>query len=153
MARLEDKGKKGLPPPPAPPRRSANPWKFSKTARKRDPESRAPASIEDILEGIVVTGEPQSQASRPQETRHEEPPHHEPMEPPEKQGSGAWPLFILLIAIGIVVKVVSQGFETGDWREIVAPLIAIAFIAHGWWRIRQRRQQKKQAEREGRSTG
>lgn len=142
MARLEDKGKRGLPPPPAPPRRSANPWKYSATARKREAEP-APTPVQDLLEGIVVADEPQAPARAP---AHAGAPSQAPPERAhrvtEKRGAGVWPLFVLLIAIGIVVKVVSEGFEGRDWRQMVAPLIAIAFIAHGWWRLRQRRRDK-----------
>src|ERR1700741_3262558 len=147
MARLENKPGLGLPPAPAPTRRSANPSKFSATARKREhgPESAQP-SLEDILDEL------QTAAGQRKTPEHPEPPGHEPPAQPvahepqlaAKRGGGVWPLFVLLIAVGIIFKVVSQALETGEWRGAIAPIIAILFVAHGWWRMRQRRDEKAQ---------
>lgn len=145
MAKLEDKGTRGLPPAPAPPRRGANPWKLSDTARKREPEAKAwPAQLEDILDDL------QPGAGAPRPPKRDEPPAapvaREPPRADKRAGGGAWPLFVLLIAIGIIVKVVSEAADTGEWRGAIAPIIAILFIAHGWWRMRRRREEKRRQD-------
>src|SRR5262245_3115608 len=144
MARLENKPSRGLPPPPAPTRRSANPWQLSDSARKREPDAQPAQSLEDVLEELQSAGAKRSTEPPPA------PPAREPLAAPvaqapghaPKSGGGMWPLFILLIAVGIIFKVVSQALETGEWRGAIAPLVAILFIAHGWWRMRQRRDEK-----------
>ena len=52
-------------------------------------------------------------------------------------------LVILLIAVSIVARMFLDAREDRDWIRIIGPLVAIAFIAHGIWRIRQRRDTKK----------
>lgn len=142
MAKLEDKGTRGLPPAPAPPRRGANPWKLSDTARKREPETRTwPSQLEDILDDLQP-GAGAQQAPKGGEPAAA-PAAWEPPKEKKRAGGGAWPLFVLLIALGIIVKVVSEAADSGEWRGAIAPIIAILFIAHGWWRMRQRREEKK----------
>lgn len=149
MARLENKGSTALPPPPAPTRRSANPWKYSDTARRRDPVPEPePPSLQDILEEMQASGDPHvapgRKAEQPPPLAPAPPPASTTYQPPQaaKRGGGIWPLFILLIAVGIIIKVVSQAAETGEWRAAIAPVVAILFIAHGWWRMRQRKERK-----------
>ena len=81
MARLEDKGSTGLPPPPAPTRRGANPWPLSDTARKRE-APRPPASIQDLLDELQPAGEPP--AGKPPVAHAPEPAHwQQPATPPQ----------------------------------------------------------------------
>lgn len=139
MARLEDKGARGLPPAPAPVRRGANPWKLSDTARKR--EEPRPASIRDLLDEIHTqaaethAGEAAGQAPEPVS-------YSEPSPQPARRSSGPWPLFVLLLAIGFIIKIASTVTRDGDWRMAIGPIIVLLFIAQAWWRMRERRQRK-----------
>lgn len=147
MARLENKPARGLPPPLAPTRRSANPWNFSETARRREAPAEPHPSLQDILDDLQASGDPHTTPHHAEPEAAPAPPAASAFEsrPPaaaKKSGSGIWPLLILLIAVGIIIKVVSQAMETGEWRAAIAPIVAILFIAHGWWRMRQRRDQK-----------
>ncbi len=137
MAKLEDRGQRGLPPPPAPPRRRANPWGFSDTARKREPPPRPEEAASKILDQLLA-GEP------PQETPPESAPV--PAQPREPQSpwkprrrTGFVPLLVLLLIAGVVIKLIAEARETGDWRELIPAIFVILFIAHGIWRARRRR--------------
>lgn len=123
MTRLEDQRKPGLPPAPAPTRRATNPWKFSNTARK--PETQPEAQPEARLE-VEPDAEPEAQARNGGGDR---------------PNIGLWPLVVLAIAILVITRALIGARSTGNWAGLVAPLLAILFIAHGWWRLRQRRRQ------------
>lgn len=132
MARLEDTKKRGLPPPPAAPRRGANPWKLSDTARKPEPTPRSVSR--DLLEELIK----QPPAEEPVAE------HQAPQGPvATRSRPGFIGLVIVLIAVSIVARMFFDAREDRDWVRIIGPLIAIAFIAHGWWRFRQRREERK----------
>lgn len=132
MARLEDSRSKGLPESPAPPRRGANPWKLSGTARNPE-QGPAPASQDPLVEWIK---------KGPAEGAHTE-----AREPPQAASASARSGFMPLIVMGLVVvfvmRVFFQARGGGDWMRLIGPLLLIAFIVHGWWRVRQRRETKK----------
>lgn len=137
MARLEDRGNKGLPMSPAPPRRGANPWRFSETARK--PEQRPEPIGQQLLEELM-----------PQPPGGEGPAHEAPVHeqaPPPAAPSHARPGLMSLVVVGFAALIVMRIFfaarEGGDWVGIIGPLLVIAFIAHALWRLRQRREAKK----------
>ncbi|MGQ0384369.1 MAG: hypothetical protein ACT4UP_06785 [Gammaproteobacteria bacterium] len=152
--KLEDRGQRGLPAPPAPTRRSANPWKFSDTARRRAPPPQAAREEEDaarMLEELFGGKPAEDAAAKPARA----PPASAPppvLAPPRehktqspfksKRRSGFWPLLMLLLIAGIVVKLVSEGRIGGNWRELAPALFIIFFIAHGWWRSRKRRDER-----------
>ena len=143
MARLEDKHKPGLPPPPAATRRGANPWKFSDTARKAEPrrEDRGP----DLLESLVTDIHPDEPAEAGQEPWT--PDDNAPPQTGEHRGRfGLWLLAIIGVAVLILLRVLFEARETGDWVRVIAPLLAIAFVAHGWWKLRQRRRESKKTK-------
>ncbi len=140
MVRLEDKQKRGLPPPLAPTRRGANPWKFSDTARKSEPRPRndSPGLLDTLVtsshESAAETGRqpPMSDGETPPQTG-------------ERRGRfGLWLLGVIAAALVIVLRVNSEAREIGDWVKVIAPLLAIAFVAHGWWKLRQRRRESKE---------
>jgi hypothetical protein len=132
MARLEDDQKRSLPPPPAPPRRGANPWKLSGTARK--PESRPESFNRNVLDELMKHA-PADVART------------EAQAPPKASNTRASPglpfLVITGIAILIVLRIFFEARDGGDWQGMIAPLVVIAFIAHGWWKMRQRREANK----------
>ncbi len=132
MTTLEDKHKPGLPPPPAPPRRAANPWRFSETARKQEqrPESISRQLLDELME----------QAPADEVHAQEEAP---PPAPAARGRPGLWLLVIAGVVIVIAVRIFLEARDDGDWMKAIGPLVAIAFIAHGWWRFRQRREAKK----------
>lgn len=137
MARLEDKLKPGLPPPPAPPKRAANPWKFSETARK--PEPRPESIRQQLLDELM-------EHAQAEETHVEveAPPQAAPTQAAPAGGRpGLWFLAVAGIAVLIVARIFFEARKGDDWVGMLGPLIAIAFIAHGWWRFRQRREAKK----------
>ena len=137
MTTLSDKQKPGLPPPPAPPKRAANPWTLSETARK--PEQRPEPIDQQLLEELIP------QAPVGEGPAHEAPAHEQA--PPPVGPSRARPGWISLVVVGIAALIVMRLFfaarKDGDWVGIIGPLVAIAFIAHGWWRFSQRREAKK----------
>ena len=137
MTSPQGQHKPGLPPPPAPTRRDANPWKLSDTARKREPP---PAGrVPDLLEILMKDAGPGESSADGQPTPQ---PDEEPAQPlaiGRREGIGLWPLIILGIAIMVLLRVLLEARATGNWTGLIAPLLAILFIAHGWWRLRQRR--------------
>jgi len=140
MAKLEDKGQRGLPPPPAPTRRGANPWRLSETARKR--EAAAPAgnvAAEQLLEELFG-GKGRQETASPGTLQ---PPPPEERRPQgmmrSRRKSGFWPLLVLLLIAGVAIKLFSEARESGEWRELIPAIFAILFIAHAIWRSRRRR--------------
>lgn len=132
MTSLQDKRNPGLPPPPAPPRRSANPWRFSETARKAEPR---PEPI-----GQQLLDELMKQAPADEFHTQEEAP---PPAPAARGRPGLWFLVVAAVVVLIVVRIFFEARKDSDWMGMIGPLIAIAFIAHGWWRFRQRREARK----------
>ena len=132
MTTLSDKQNQGLPPPPAPPRRSANPWRLSDTARK--PESRPQSTGTDLLGELI--------RQAPADEHVEE--HQAPREPGAKRSP---PALVGLVIFGVIVLIAVRVFlgarKDGDWMKLIGPLIFIAIIAHGLWRSRRRREARK----------
>ena len=132
MTTLSDKQKPGLPPPPAPPKRAANPWRFSETARK--PEQRQDSIGPDLLAELMKKA-PADDA------------HTEVKEPPEAAASrarpGLMPFVVVVVAFVIVMRIFFQTRGGGDWIRFIGPLLVLAFVAHALWRLRQRREAKK----------
>ncbi|HEU0225629.1 MAG TPA: hypothetical protein VFR29_09350 [Steroidobacteraceae bacterium] len=146
MAKLENRGRRELPPPPAPTRRGANPWRLSDTARKREaPPPRGDVAAEQLLEELF--------AGRP----HEEAPPGAPQPPAaeerrpqgmmrSRRRSSFWPLLVLLLIAGVLVKLVFEARDSGDWRELIPAAFAVLFIAHAIWRSRRRRDGRPEEE-------
>lgn len=132
MARLEDSGSKGLPKSPAPPRRGANPWSLSETARKPE-QQRESISLDLLAEMMnkVPAQNAHAEAVAP------------PQAAPKRARSGLIPLVAIGFAVLIVLRIFFQVRKDGEWVGIIGPLVVIAFIAHGLWRARQRREEKK----------
>ena len=133
MARLENTGNTGLPKPPAPPRRSANPWRLSDTARKPEPRPRQldPHGLDELME----------------HARAEEPHAQEEMPPPaaaKRPRSGIPFLMVAGVAALIAFRFFFAEHDRGDWIGRFWPLLVIAFIAHGWWQARRRREAARQ---------
>ena len=132
MARLEDSGNRGLPMSPAPPRRGANPWRLSGTARK--PEQRQDSIGPDLLAELMKKA-PADDA------------HAQVQEPPQAAAVRARPGLMSLVVVGFAAMIVMRLFfaarKDGDWVGIIGPLLVIVFIAHALWRLRQRREAKK----------
>ena len=132
MARLEDSGHRGLPMSPAPPRRGANPWRLSETARK--PEQRQDSISPDLLAELMKKA-PADDA------------HTEVQEPPQAAAArarpGLMPFVVLVMVFVIAMRIFFQTRGGGDWIRFIGPLLVIAFIAHALWRLRQRREAKK----------
>jgi len=152
MARLEDSGNKGLPKSPAPPRRGANPWRLSETARKPEPR---PEPIGQQLLKELMQQAPVDEGSAHGGVAHEgfahegfahEAPVHEEAPPPaasSRARPGLMSLVVVGFAVMIVMRLLFAARKDGDWVGIIGPLLVIAFIAHGWWKFRQRREAKK----------
>lgn len=153
MARLEDRGQRGLPPPPAPPRRGANPWTLSDTARRREAPAPRPAVEEDaakLLEELFsgASGKTDAKAEPQPSPKPLLPP---PMAPPASQKRehknpwksarkhGLLPLIVLLIVAGVIVKLATEVMETGEWRKLIPALFVLFFVAQGWLNSRRRK--------------
>jgi hypothetical protein len=142
MARLEDKQNRGLPPPPAATRRSANPWKFSETGRK--PEPRPEPIGQQLLEELMRQA-PVDEGPADEAPAREAPVHKEASPPaaPARARPGLWFMVIAGVVILVALRIFSEARADGDWAKLIGPLVLIAFIAHGWWRARQRREANK----------
>ena len=137
MARLEDTGNTGLPNPPAPPRRGANPWRLSETAQmpESQPQPLNPHLLDELIEHAHAEG-PHAQVPRAQAE----------VPPPaaaKRTRSGISFLPIVIIAAVIAYRFFSDGRGGGSWIVRLWPLLVIAFIAHGWWQARRRREADK----------
>lgn len=132
MTRLDDRQNTGLPPPPAPPKRSANPWRLSDTARKseRRPESVSPDLLAELIKSAHAA-DAHAEDERP------------PPAPAARPRPGLMSLVIVGFAVVMVIRIFFSAREGGGWVRYIGPLLVIAFIAHGWWRIRQRSEAKK----------
>jgi hypothetical protein len=104
----------GLPPPPAPTSRDANPWSMGEVhAADRT--------------GIPPAAHAQTQTQAPAR------PRRFPTKPPDsikgRRRSAALPLvilsFIAMIAVGLVV----DALESGKLEEAIGPIIAVVFVA------------------------
>ena len=132
LARLEDTGNRGLPPPPAATRRGANPWRLSDTARK--PEAVQPSLSPQLFAEII-------KRAQPEETAAQEAP--QPKSAVKRARPGIVGLVMILIAASIVLRWFFDARGGRDWFKLIGPLIFIAIVAHGLWRSRQRREENK----------
>ena len=68
-------------------------------------------------------------------------------EPPPAAATGTRPglmPFVVVAAVFmIVMRIFFQSRGGGDWVRFIGPLLLIAFVAHGLWKARQRRDAKK----------
>ena len=132
MARLEDNQNHGLPPPPAATRRGANPWTLSGTARipEHGPASKSPDLLAEWMQKAPVANT-----------------HAKAHEPPPAAATRARPGLMPFVVVGVVFIIVMRiFFQTrggGDWIRFIGPLLLIAFVLHGLWRARQRRDTRK----------
>lgn len=148
MQKLEDRGQRGLPPPPAPTRRGANPWHLSETARKREPSPREEEAASRLLEELLApTPPPAAGRSEPVAARGQ-PARPRSFAKPRRR-SGFLPLLILLLIAGVVVRFALEATESGNWRELIPALFILFFIVSSWWRSRRRRDERGE-EHDGR---
>jgi hypothetical protein len=141
MTQLVDDRKRGLPPPPAPVRRGSNPWKLSDTARK--PEAPRAESVPRLLEDLMAEAHAGAGAGAQQEPL---PPEHTAPAPEttHRRASGLLPLiFIAMIAL-FALRMLMQEPDKENWIRLIGPALIILFIAHGWWKQRQRRRESRQ---------
>jgi len=102
----------GLPPPPAPTSRDANPWSMG--------EAHAPDRG-----GIPPTAQGQGQApARPRRF---------PIKPPgatrPRRRTAVMPLAILSFVAMIAIGLVADALESGNLEEAIGPVIAVVFVA------------------------
>lgn len=135
MAAPDNRSHSRLPPPPAPTHRSANPWRLSDTARKREQPGRTgpPENLAEILRsiGVVDAPAPEEQA-RPPATA-------EPRGSTSAGGTRSWlPLVFFVLAAGVLLFELYQERGTDDWVTALGPLVVILLLAVSWWRRRRR---------------
>jgi hypothetical protein len=135
MATLNNKRNIGLPAPPAPPRRGANPWNLSDTARK--PEAVQPSLSPQLFAEIM-------KRAQPAETVPQAAPQSRLAA--KRARPGIVGLVMFLIAATIVLRWFFDERGDGDWAKFIGPLIFIAIVAHGLWRSRQRREENKTSQ-------
>jgi hypothetical protein len=102
----------GLPPPPAPTSRDANPWSMG--------EVHAPDRA-----GIPPAAKAQPQAP--------ERPRRFPAKPPDtrkpRRRGAALPLVVLSFIAMIAIGLVADALESGNLAEAIGPVIAVVFVA------------------------
>lgn len=120
MATPEDSIHNRLPPPPAPTHRSANPWPFSDTARKRTsrPHTAAgqPAGIEPMPANLRTAGR------------------------------NLLPLVFFAFAALVVLRELYETRGSEDWITLIAPLAVILLMALSWWKRRKRRNDEPESD-------
>jgi hypothetical protein len=104
----------GLPPPPAPTSRDANPWSIG--------EVHAPDRT-----GIPPSPHAQTQTQAPAR------PGRFPTKPPDtikgRRRGAAVPLVILSFIAMIAIGLVADALESGNLTEAIGPIIAVVFVA------------------------
>jgi hypothetical protein len=104
----------GLPPPPAPTSRDANPWSMG--------EGRAPDRT-----GIPPSAHAQAPTQAPAR------PRRFPTKPPEtikgRRRGAALPLVVLGFIAMFAVGLVAEALESGDVAEAIGPIVAVVFVA------------------------
>lgn len=135
MTTLSDQQNAGLPKPPAPPRRGANPWRLSDTARK--PEAVQPSVSPQLLEELMKKVQPEQAATRQA---------RQPGPAAKRARPGLVGLVMILVAGAIVLRLFLDPRGDRDWVKFIGPLIFIAIVAHGLWRSRQRRDENKASQ-------
>jgi len=131
MARLQRKEGSQLPPPPAPPARSANPWEFSETARAAEPGR--PSRYQRLLDELEHAAQPPGEASpeAPEPLFEQEP----EVEAPAARGSGFSKLFPIVVFLIMFASVAREMLEAGASREdllvlgIGAALLIVVLVA------------------------
>ncbi len=136
MTGFEDRQRSTLPRPPAPTRRSANPWNFSSTARIQDspPPGDGPGAIDRLNLGYDPVAD--------QATRHQpETPAAQtlPREPGRGPRFSALPLVVLGMAALVVLRMLMRARGAGDWAGFAMPLLFFLVVAYGAWKRRRRR--------------
>lgn len=115
----------GLPPPPAPPARDANPWTISAGESPRAaPGAGAPSG--------TPRGDGTGAAHRPRFPARQVP-HPKPRKPPFV------PLLIFAVVALVPFAAALRALGAGDVQEAIGPLIAVGFIAFMAWRSLRRR--------------
>ncbi len=136
-----DKG--GLPPPPAPTRRGANPWKFSDTAEKHESASddEAPRELKGIFD---VLDEAIKESQHGGSESADSPAPSRPQDPVDKKGrkrsSGsalAWIIFGVFAVMTLI-----EFFDGGESIFSLVPLVVMVFVAQRWLREKKRREQQ-----------
>ncbi len=126
----------GLPPPPAPTARDANPWTFSseKTRPSAAPETgfqwrgRRPGVATSSSSAPISPAKPTSPRIAARKATG--------------MGPRRRPLFSLVIPAAIALAAILgavRALESGDYRAAVGPLIATAFVAFVLIRLMRRR--------------
>jgi len=131
MATLKRKEGSQLPPAPAPPARSANPWKFSETARAAEPSR--PSRYQRLLDELEHADQPPGEAlpEAPQPLFEQEP----EAEGPATRGSGFSKLFPVVVFLIMFASVAREMLEAGASREdllvlgIGAALLIVVLVA------------------------
>lgn len=113
MIRLQSKEGSQLPPPPAPPARSANPWTFSETARAAEPAR--PSRYQRLLEELERDAQPPGEVSpeAPEPLFEQEP----EAEAPTARGSGFSKLFPVVVFMIMFASVAREMLGAGASRE------------------------------------
>lgn len=113
MATPEDSIHDRLPPPPAPTHRSANPWPFSATARKRTSRPHAaadqPAGMQPVPASLQTAGR------------------------------NLLPLVFFALAALVVLRELYETRGSEHWITLIGPLLVILLMALSWWQRRKRR--------------
>ena len=102
----------GLPPPPAPTSRDANPWSMA--------EARAPDR----------KGQPPAAATPSRPTRF-------PTKPPssvEPRRRPVVPLVILAFVAATAIGLVADALRSGSFEEAIGPVVTVVFVAFMIWR-------------------
>jgi hypothetical protein len=116
----------GLPPPPAPTARDANPWTYGGGGQPR-------AAVPPGVPTSAPPGVPPGKQHRPRfPARQVE--HPKPRQPP------VVPLLILAVLALVPLGAALRALAAGAVDEAIGPLIAVGFIAFmAWRRLRSRR--------------
>jgi hypothetical protein len=138
MQKLEDRGQRGLPPPPAPTRRGVNPWRLSDTARRREPSPREEEAASRVLEELLVPTPPPAAGGPESITAPGQPVRPRSLARPRRRG-GFLPLLALLLIAGVIFRLAMEVRESGDWRELIPALFILFFVVSSWWSSRKRR--------------
>jgi hypothetical protein len=143
MVRLQRQEGSQLPPPPAPPARSANPWKFSETARATEPSppSRYQRLLEELERDSQQPGEVSQEAQEP--LFEQEP----AAEAPAARGSGFSKLFPVIVFLIMFASVAREMLEAGASREDLLVLgigaaLLIVVLAAVYFALRLARKQR-----------
>lgn len=119
------RGAGGLPPPPAPTARDANPWKFSDTARVTAP--REPTGYERLLAELERSQAGQESDGKPAALPEPAGPGPEPRTKREPAFAKIFPLIILLIMFASFAREMIEA--GGDDRPRLLFIVAVLLVA------------------------